>query len=335
MNTKHVKPVQQNHSGSFAARGENHGNLAVNPDSIGRGFIWTGNTADPGTLDIINQRVQAIGPLAARFEAHGLRRLRCKERDQNRIPKAAPLYYHYFTDPGTDANLQRWPLNQVVFQMDVLHQLRPDNDVTTAGLFLRYIPEDGRYVLDPAQHSQFFSVMRWQDLESAGLLCDGKGRDPDIVLLAERVSGLVLPLPHDSVVSWLFYSSGSGIDFEVHDGKALMRRMRCYPMYFLPDDDPEGVLDAGLVKQDIEDCISTLESWESGAIDPCTVPEHLIPRTHFEPLKNAACRIQLQKRLRRISGEPNLHLLSGTVRLPAETSESSSAASPNGRGAAR
>lgn len=324
MNTKHVKPVQQNHSGSFAPYSENHGNLAVNSDSIGRGFIWVGDSADPGILDIINQRVQAIGPLAARFEAHGLRRLRCKERNRDRTPKAAPLYYHPFSEEGTEARLQRGTLNQVVFQLDVLHRMRPDNDVTTAGMFLRYMAEHGRYVLDPAQHAQFFSVMRWQDLESADLLCDGDDRDPDIVLLVERVSGLVLPLPHDSVVSWLFYGSGTGIDFEVHDGKALMRRMSRYPMYYLPDDDPEGCLDDGLVEQDIENCLNTLESWEDGAIDPCTVPEQQIPHHPFGPRKASACRIRLQERLRKVSGEPGLHLLSGTVRWPEETDEPSS-----------
>ena len=98
--------------------------------------------------------------------------------------------------------------------------------------------------------------MRLDELERAGQLAKPRGkRERGVVALVEERSGLVLPLPSGSVVTWSYFGDGSGAGIIVYDGFAMGRRMRAYPEYF----DKDVALNEDDVERDIAGCLETLE----------------------------------------------------------------------------
>lgn len=62
-------------------------------------------------------------------------------------------------------------------------------------------------------------------------------REPTVLGLWDRVSGLVMPLPSDSVLCCRIWDFGFGIDLYVMDGKSLMVQRHLHPECFFNVDD--------------------------------------------------------------------------------------------------
>ena len=239
------------------------------------GLIWVGNTSRKDALKRLQSRFDRIGNIAAKFKVRGFSEFRDRCINNHGYPVDCLPIAHDWQSRKPGYHIQEGDLNDIVFDMAKLRASTPINCTCTTDLFLRYSVDEHGAKADWEQSHQFYSVMREVDLRAADMLRDGDdGRERKVVALCEQVSGLVLALPAYSVVSWLFYDNGCGLELCVYDGKALKQQMNQYPAYY----DPETFVSDNAIELDIANCLDTIEKIQDRFLDPRTLkPEDLPP----------------------------------------------------------
>ena len=245
-------------------------------ESRANGLIWVGDTAEKGTLERLQREFDAIGAIDADFEVRGLRDFTTLSCSWYGYPYVCRLYR---SDWGKDnPHVQRDSnMAQIAFDQTVLRERVPVNYHCTANLFMRYVKDEDGIRPDYESSYQYFSVMRYRELERYGLLddCDAT-REESVVALVEHRTGMVVPLPQYSVVNWAYFSDGSGVEVGVYEGKSLRWQLERYPEYFGKD-----FLNEDVVELDILNCVDLLERLESQMISPRSLTEDEIPAYPF------------------------------------------------------
>ncbi len=78
------------------------------------------------------------------------------------------------------------------------------------------------------------------------------GRDPGLLALWDRISGLVIPLPSRSLLIYRFWKSGMGVDLYVVDEESLRIQQHNHPECF------DESADERLIQREIDVCEAEL-----------------------------------------------------------------------------
>lgn len=224
-----------------------------NDDSFGDGVIEIGDTRLPDAIARVQKEVDAIGWLGADLRAIGMARFRDPDISwKRRVPEKLNLY-----EKSADGHERRMPRDRRARAVDMFALRRdcPINHDTTAELFLSYRRDaDGRIVVDEADQSAYWGVMRHAEASRDGLFADPDApyRDPYLLALWDGTSGLVVPLPYRSLLIYRFWKSGMGVDLYVVDGESLRIQQHNHPECF---DDPA---DERLIQREIDECEAEL-----------------------------------------------------------------------------
>lgn len=244
--------------------------------SRANGLIWVGDTGEQGAIERLQREFDAIGDIDADFEVRGLRDFATLPCTRYGYPYVCRLYR---SDWGKDnPHVQRDSnMAQIAFDQTILRERVPVNYHCTASLFMRYVKDEDGSRPDYESSYQYFSVMRYRELEHCGVLDDSDAtREESVVALVEHRTGMAVPLPQYSVVNWAYFSDGSGVEVGVYEGKSLRWQLDRYPEYFGKD-----FLNEDVVELDILNCVDLLERLESQMINPRTLAEDEIPANPF------------------------------------------------------
>lgn len=240
------------------------GNL--NAESFGDGMIEIDDTRVPDAVVRVQKEVDSIGWLGADLRVIGMIDLRVPSgTGRRRVPETLAMYRK-----SADGSEHRMDRNRRARSLDMsgIRRYCPINQNSTAELFMSYrFDEDGRTVVDETDRSVYWGVMRHDEASRDGLLTgpdapvadsrkpcdpDGSARDPYLLALWDRTSGLVIPLPEHSVLIYRFWKSGMGIDLYVVDGISLLTQKINHPECF------EDPADERLIQREIDECEAEL-----------------------------------------------------------------------------
>lgn len=252
----------------------------INHECHAQGLIWVGDTSQPGSLKRLQHEFDLIGNIMPEFEVTGFENFDHYQLNWYGYPEAFVLYQHMWKedgegrDTGSETRVQRGSMNDVAFDQTVLRTKVPVNWHCTSDLCLRYQKDGDRITPDWESAHQYFSVMHLAELEREHMLTDDdRLREESVVALVEHRSGLVLPLPAHSVISWMHYNDGAGVEFAVYDGKSLQWQMDTYPEYF----DPDMFLNEDDVELDIANCLDLIERIHTGFLNPRSLTKESLP----------------------------------------------------------
>lgn len=239
---------------------------SLNDDSFGDGMIEIGETRLPDAIDRVQKEMDAIGWLGADLRVIGMAYFRGPDISwKRRVPEKLNLY-----EKSVDGHERRTPRNRrtCAVDMSALRRDCPINHDTTAELFMSYRRDaDGRIVVDETDQSAYWGVMRHAETSRDGLLADpdapiadpwdsnesdASGRDPCLLALWDRTSGLVIPLPSRSLLIYRFWKSGMGVDLYVVDEESLRIQQHNHPECF------DESADERLIQREIDECETEL-----------------------------------------------------------------------------
>ena len=236
---------------------------------VGNGMIWVGDTAEPGARKRLQREFDNIGRVLARFSIRPFATRVTRNPDIYGVSHDIRLMYRDWQDEVTLQQPRPKPqdavMNQWVFDLAHLQRVAPDNTQNIADLFMRYERQsDGRVRPCWDEGHCYYSAMYLDELEQKGMFArPGGARCKSAFALVEERSGLVLSIPANSVVCWLYFNDGAGIEIAVCDGIAVRRRMERYPWYF----DADATLSDDDIERDIAGCADVLDRLESGEVD--------------------------------------------------------------------
>lgn len=238
----------------------------LNADSFGDGMIEIGDTRLPDAVIRVQKEVDAIGWLGADMRVIGMAYFRNPDVFwKRRVPEKLNLH-----EKRIDGHERRMPNSRRARAVDMSAIRRdcPINHDTTAELFMSYRQnEDGRIVVDETDRSAYWGVMRHAEASCDGLLADPDapivdpwksdgpevpGRDPGLLALWDRISGLVIPLPSRSLLIYRFWKSGMGVDLYVVDEESLRIQQHNHPECF------DESADERLIQREIDVCEAEL-----------------------------------------------------------------------------
>ena len=238
----------------------------LNADSFGDGAIGIEDTASQDAAAHVQKAVDAIGRLGADLCVIGIVDLRAPDKHwKRRVPDKLAMY-----EKPIDGHERRMDDGRRAgsFSIAVMGRKCPINCNTTAELFMSYRQDaDGKIVVDETDRSSYYGVMRYDEADRDGLLtepdapiarpgstgtADTPRRDPYLLALWDRTSGLVMPLPLRSLLLYRFWKSGMGVDLYVVDGESLRIQRRNHPECF------DESADERLVQREIDECEAEL-----------------------------------------------------------------------------
>ena len=238
----------------------------LNADSFGDGAISIEDTASQDAAAHVQKAVDTIGRLGADLHVIGVANLRDpKTPGRYRVPEKLAMY-----EKPADGHERRMDdgLRARSLSMSATRCKCPINHNTTAELFMSYRQDaDGRIVVDETDRNTYWGVMRYDEAKRDGLLtgpdapiagpgspesADAPRRDPHLLALWDRTSGLVMPLPLRSLLLYRFWKSGMGIDLYVVDGESLRIQQRNHPECF------DESTDERLIQREIDECEAEL-----------------------------------------------------------------------------
>lgn len=237
-----------------------------NTDSFGNGAIRIGDTTRCSAVSRVQRDVDTIGWLGADLRVIGVADLRSlSETGRRRVPDRLSLY-----EKPLDGHERRTARNDRARSID-MHAARRDcpiNHDITAELFMSYRQgEDGRIVVDETARNAYWGVMRHADARRDDLFVGSDAppadfrnpgrpergtRDPHLLALWDRTSGLVIPLPEHSLLLYRFWKSGMGINLYVMDEISMRIQQRNHPECF---DDGS---DERVIQREIDECEAEL-----------------------------------------------------------------------------
>lgn len=234
--------------------------------SFGDGAISIDDTTSQDAAARVQKAVDAIGRLGADLRVIGIADLRDPNKHwKRRVPDRMAMY-----DKPADGHERRMDdgLRACSLSMATMHRKCPINRNTTAELFMSYRQDaGGGIVVDETDRSAYWGVMRYDEAKRDGLLAepdapiarpespgtmDTQLRDPHLLALWDRTSGLVMPLPWRSLLLYRFWKSGMGVDLYVADGESLRIQRRNHPECF------DKATDERLIQREIDVCEAEL-----------------------------------------------------------------------------
>lgn len=238
----------------------------LNADSFGDGIIEIGETRLPDSAARVQREVDAIGWLGADLRVVGVADLRDPGSPWRRsVPERLNLY-----EKDIDGHERRMAGNRRADSLDMsaLRRRCPVNHDSTAELFMSYRRDgNGRTVVDETDRNAYWGVMRYAEASRDGLIAGtdaplaaplrsggpgAAGRDPYLLALWDRTSGLVIPLPRRSLLLYRFWKSGMGVDLYVMDGVSLLIQRSLHPECF------DESSDERLIQREIDECEAEL-----------------------------------------------------------------------------
>ena len=241
-------------------------NIGTNAESFGDGMIEIGDTGLPDSAARVQGEVDAIGRLGADLRVVGVADLRDPGSPWRRsVPERLNLY-----EKDIDGHERRMAGNRRAGSLDMssLRRRFPVNHDPTAELFMSYRRDgNGRTVVDETDRNAYWGVMRYAEANRDGLIADtdaplaaprrsggpgAAGRDPYLLALWDRTSGLVIPLPRRSLLLYRFWKSGMGVDLYVMDGVSLLIQRSLHPECF------DESSDERLIQREIDECEAEL-----------------------------------------------------------------------------
>lgn len=244
------------------------------PESYAQGLIWVEDTSQEGALERLQQQFDDIGDIMADFEVKGFRDF--AQTPCNRL--GFPALFQLFANNWGENNPHEQHssgMAELAFDQTVLRERVPVNWHCTADLFMRYT-KDADNGIEPDLESsyQYFSVLRLEDVERAGMLTDDdNNREESVIALVESRAGIVIPLPDHAVVSWFYFGDGEGMEIAVYEGKSLRWQMEHYPEYF----DTKEFVNEDDVELDILNCTELLDRIQNDGINPRTLSDAEVP----------------------------------------------------------
>lgn len=237
-----------------------------NTDSFDSGAISIGNTAQRSAAARVQRDIDSIGWLGANLQVIGMTDLRrFSETGKRRVPDRLTIY-----EKPLDGHECRMPNSRRAQTIDMNIERRHCvvSRFVAAELLMSYRrDEDGRIVVDESAGNTYWGVMRHAEAIRDGLLvgpeahpadlrkpscAESNVRDPYLLVLHDRTSGLTIPLPDRSLLLYRFWDSGMSVDLYVVDEISLRIQKRSHPECFDADSDER------LIQREIDECEAEL-----------------------------------------------------------------------------
>ena len=216
-------------------------------------MIPIGTTSRAADLARVQEAVCGLGSLAARLKVVNLTSFRMLDREgRHRMPARMAMY-----SKGVDSaeeRCSRQAMRRALTHADLWRDCPVNQNITSEMLICYRWEDETTTAVDENQPRRYSRVLKYGEAKEAGLIAPDRGlpawetdidrepaygdefREPTVLGLWDRVSGLVMPLPSDSVLCCRIWDFGFGIDLYVMDGKSLMVQRHLHPECFFNAD---------------------------------------------------------------------------------------------------